>query len=114
METILGISFAWWWLVCVLPLPALVHWILPPSGQRAAAGLVTPFYRDLFAAQSQPSSSRRRRRWAILCIIWGCLVLAAMRPQAVADAVELPLSGRDLMLAVDLSMSMGEPDFVIG
>ena len=34
---------------------------------------------------------------------------AAARPQWIGDAVELPVSGRDLMLAIDLSGSMGQP-----
>ena len=36
-----------------------------------------------------------------------------MRPQWVGDVMSIPVSGRDLMLAVDLSGSMQEEDFVL-
>ena len=39
------------------------------------------------------------------------LVLAASRPQWLGEPIELPVSGRDLMLAVDLSGSMEVEDF---
>lgn len=54
----------------------------------------------------------RLRLWLAIPA-WLLLVLAAARPQWVGEAVQLPLSGRDLMLAVDLSGSMKERDFVI-
>ena len=50
--------------------------------------------------------------WRIVCwLIWCLVVVAAMRPQWLGTAVPLQLSGRDIMLAVDLSGSMGEMDF---
>ena len=44
-------------------------------------------------------------------VIWSLLVVAAMRPQWVGAPVETQVQGRDLLLAVDLSRSMGERDF---
>jgi Ca-activated chloride channel family protein len=43
---------------------------------------------------------------------WLLLVLALARPQVVADARQMPTTGRDLMLVVDISPSMDEPDMV--
>jgi len=42
------------------------------------------------------------------------LVLASSRPQWLGDPIEQAISGRDLMLAVDVSGSMQEEDFIIG
>jgi Ca-activated chloride channel family protein len=39
------------------------------------------------------------------------LVLAAARPQWLGEPVQLPIAGRDLMLAVDVSGSMGQEDY---
>ena len=39
------------------------------------------------------------------------MLLAAARPQHIGDPLALPVSGRDLLLAVDLSGSMEEQDF---
>ena len=47
-------------------------------------------------------------------IIWVFLVGAASRPQWVGEAIELPVSGRSVMLAVDLSGSMEETDLELG
>jgi len=39
-------------------------------------------------------------------LAWLCLVIASARPQWTGDTIELPVSGRDLMLAIDISKSM--------
>ena len=51
--------------------------------------------------------------WAA-ALVWALLVAAASRPQWLGEFTQLPVSGRDLMLAVDVSGSMKEKDFVIG
>ncbi len=47
-------------------------------------------------------------RWPLLLytLAWVCLVVAAARPQWTGEPIELPVSGRDLMLAIDISKSM--------
>jgi Ca-activated chloride channel family protein len=49
----------------------------------------------------------------LLLLAWLCLVLAIARPQHVGEQVQMPVSGRDLMLLVDISPSMDERDMVI-
>jgi Ca-activated chloride channel family protein len=46
-------------------------------------------------------------------VAWVMLLAAAARPVWVGDTVAMPVSGRDLMLAVDLSGSMQEQDFIL-
>jgi Ca-activated chloride channel family protein len=53
----------------------------------------------------------RRWRLAVLSIAWVLAVFAAARPQFVGEPVALPMTGRDLLLSVDLSGSMEEQDF---
>jgi Ca-activated chloride channel family protein len=43
---------------------------------------------------------------------WVLLVTAAARPEWIGDPVDIAVSGRDLMMAVDLSGSMDTQDFV--
>ena len=45
---------------------------------------------------------------------WALLVLAAARHQWLGEPVSLPVSGRDLMLAVDVSGSMQQEDYRLG
>ena len=46
-------------------------------------------------------------------LAWLLLVFAACRPQWIHDPVEVPVSGRDLLLAVDLSGSMKTRDLFL-
>lgn len=100
------------WALVALPLPLLAWWLLPPAPVSAAA-LRLPFYRALLGSDRAASGGRR---WVLLLAVlaWGLLVLAAARPQGLGAPLPLPLAGRDLMLAVDLSGSMREEDMAIG
>ncbi|KZZ59953.1 hypothetical protein A3762_15950 [Oleiphilus sp. HI0125] len=59
--------------------------------------------------QSQTGKLHKRKK-SILILLWLLLVIALSRPQLLGPAVELPLEGRDLMLAIDISPSMKEED----
>lgn len=109
------ISFEWPWLFLVLPLPLLVRFLLPRADEVKEAALRVPGL-DPFALESASKPARlalwRGRAW-IGALAWLLLVAAAARPVWVGDPIDLPVGGRDLMLAVDLSGSMQTPDFVI-
>ncbi len=112
----LMIEWLWPWVFLLLPLPILARLLLP-SRQLAAAALhvpeVAPFTQPRYAA-----SQRRALRppWAciLLALAWSLFVTAAARPQWIGAPVSLPASGRDLMLAVDISGSMGTEDMELG
>jgi Ca-activated chloride channel family protein len=105
------IHLAWPWLLLCLPLPWLVrrYWhAAPPSGSSA---LFAPFALGLPAgATGQPASARTGWRIWLAVLAWLCLLLAAARPQWLGDPVQLPQSGRNLMLAIDVSGSMATRD----
>lgn len=106
------IQFEWLWVFLVLPSPLIVHLLMPPvSGERDAA-LKTPFMED-FDGVSGARSERFNSWWALAMAVmaWLFLVTAAARPQWIGEPLELPASGRDLMMAVDLSGSMKAVDF---
>ena len=109
------LEFHWPWLFLALPMPLLVRWLLPPAGQQQAA-LRVPFLEDFEHLGAGRGAHARGSRWqlALATLAWLLLVTAAARPQWQGEPVPLPLEGRDLMLAVDLSGSMAERDFVIG
>ncbi len=107
------LEFSWPWVFALLPLPLLVYGFMRQAPRQDAA-LYVPFYRQL--RQLHTESSRRYRRPLTLllcCLIWILLVTAASRPQWVGEPVQLPTTGRDMMLALDLSGSMEARDMFI-
>lgn len=108
-------DLAWPWALLALPLPWLAMRWLPAGPQRVQAALRVP-YADVFAAMRADTaapSGKRLPRWLPL-FGWLLLCIAAARPQQLGDAVQPPQSGRDLLLAVDLSGSMGQQDMRLG
>ncbi len=102
------------WLLLMLPLPLLIRLLLPPARPVETAGLFIPFADDYRVHDGDGAisahASRRYLLW-LAWLVWSLLLLAAARPQWLGEPIELPVSGRDLMLAVDLSGSMQIEDF---
>ena len=104
----------WWWMFLLLPLPWLVRLVLKPAQQQAGRALKVPFLEDF--QQGKQAFSRSWHSWLALllgALAWLMLLTAAARPVWIGDTVSLPMQGRDLMMAVDLSGSMQEQDFIL-
>jgi len=110
----MNIELAWPWLLAALPLPLLVAWLMPPAPRATGARLRLPFYNALGAGITQGDARTNKGRLLLAAIAWILLVLACTRPQFVGEPIALPVQGRDLMLAVDISGSMEAEDMVIG
>jgi Ca-activated chloride channel family protein len=110
----MGLEFAWPWLFAALPLPLLAAWLLPRAREMQDAALRVPFFASISRVASGDRSAPSRGRLLLAALAWVLLVLAAARPQFVGEPVHLPVSGRDLMLAVDISGSMGTEDMQLG
>ena len=108
-------SLAWPWVLLVLPLPILMRRWLAEANDLQEAGLRVPSFTgfNMLQDRSQAEVLLNWRFW-LAAIAWILLVVAAARPEHVGDELEVPVSGRNLMLAVDLSGSMDQKDFVLG
>ncbi len=106
-------GFAWPWMWLALPLPLFAAWVLPSRPSNSAA-LRVPFGSRLDAIATTSGRARSLRFAALAWLAWLLLCAAAARPQQLGEAVLPPQVGRDLMLAVDLSGSMSEPDMELG
>ncbi len=108
-------SLAWPWVLAVLPLPFLVRRFVAEAGAVQEAGLRVPGFGGFSMLQDRAAAEQllNWRFWAA-ALAWVLLVVAAARPEYVGDEVDVPVSGRNLMLAVDLSGSMDQQDFVLG
>lgn len=107
------IHFAWPLSILLLPLPWLIRKVMPPINPSEQAALIVPFLEDFTATTSNPTGSSRTWPLIFASIAWCLLVIATTRPQWLGEPIEQGVSGRDLMLAVDLSGSMEEQDFII-
>jgi Ca-activated chloride channel family protein len=106
------LMLVWWWILALLPLPWLARRVLPAEPLDGSAALKVPTaspFAEL--VDTGFSAARPTTRMLLLWIVWTLAVIAAARPQFVGDPVALPISGRDLLIAVDLSGSMEEQDF---
>jgi Ca-activated chloride channel family protein len=102
-------------MLLALPLPLLVRYLMPPVIGTQDAGLKVPSFKsfDVLKDRSEVEQLLNWRFWLSI-IAWMLLVLAAARPERIGDELDVPVSGRNLMLAVDLSGSMDAKDFEIG
>lgn len=112
-------SFAWPWMIVLLALPFLVHFLGPDAkkGKASTAPEVSFPYIDRlkasFPAQRQGKKNGRAYT-VVLSLVWLCLTFALMGPQLVDQFIPLQNTGYDLMLAVDLSGSMSALDYAKG
>lgn len=106
----IGWDFALPAALAMLPTPILVA-LARPSRQRPPNGLHIPAsLRDGFPLRWS-AGSRAARGLALAWLAWTCVVVALAGPRIVAATPALPASGRDIMLALDLSGSMTKTDF---
>ena len=108
------LSFVWPWFYLILPLPFLYRKL------RRTANSESPYLEStilLSIAETQnrlvSSTSQRRLLILLLIIAWLSLVTAIARPVNIGDPVALPTTGRDILLAVDISGSMEREDMII-
>jgi Ca-activated chloride channel family protein len=107
------LSLAYPWLLLLALLPLLARFSRQVHQPVAAPAL--PMAHWLYDLPGVSRSGRSTSRWrkVILTTAWLLLVVALARPQHVGEPVDLPVTGRDLLLAVDISPSMEEQDMII-
>lgn len=99
------ITFAWPWLLLLLPLPLLMYWLPKKEENRASAALIVPQLIDS-PSSNVVASTNKKAPLIVLSFCWLLVVLALSQPQWLGDAVDIPTEGREMMIAVDLSGSM--------
>jgi len=108
-------EFAMPWAFIALPLPLLI-WLFVPRASQEDAALRVPFYtrvEGLLQQQGLAKTSSPTIQLIMLSLIWVLLVSSAAKPLWTGEPINLPTSGRDLLVAVDLSGSMEREDMVV-
>lgn len=104
-------EFAWPWVFALLPLPWLMRFVLPiaDSGEAALKVSFLNELEELSGRRAKANLPAWRQRLPLL-LIWLLLLIAAARPQWLGEPLPIAASGRDLLVAVDVSGSMDYPD----
>lgn len=93
----------------LLPLPLLAR--LLPARRPAGQAMMLP---GAVAAAAVPAPAPRR--WQVLVLAagtWLCLCLALAQPQRIVMVPDRSASGRNIVIALDMSGSMATPDFAL-
>lgn len=107
-----GFNLAWAWLLLLLPLPWLLRRWLSAVSRSGMRALRVPWFGEV--VESSGGWMRQPLLAAVAGLVWVLLLLAAARPQWVGEIETLPVTGRDLLLAVDISGSMDTQDMLLG
>ncbi len=106
----------WLWPLAFLlvPAPILVRWLIKANKKKQPALTVPSLegFSELSTIESF-STTLSTVKIIILWLAWILLIAAVARPQWVGEMVSLPTTGRDLMLAIDISGSMATEDMQV-
>ena len=112
--------FAYPYAFLLLLLPFLVYKLLPRVKGLQGDALKVPFLDDLerisiasggIWAPKATTGNGISKPFLWMYLIWALLCVAAARPQIVGEPLRLQNNSRDIMLVLDISTSMLEPDF---
>ena len=108
------LEWLWPWVFVAAPLPLLIYQLSRGESPQPAA-LQAPFaarWKNLGTGNTRARGGRSH--WWLLWLTWMLLITATARPQWIGEPIELPNTGRDLMLGLDLSGSMQIEDMQVG
>ena len=101
------------WALLALPLPLLAARLIPAEPEGGSGALRVPGTLVGGARSGADLAARGRRRALLTWTLWIALVAALSGPRLVMPAAALPASGREIMIAMDLSGSMERRDFTL-
>lgn len=115
-------NFAYPYAVFLLILPVLIRYLTPAIKGLHGDALRVPFIRDLQKISVKSggiwgtiaSNKTSSGRLFLLYLIYGLLVIAVARPQWIGEPIRTRSQARDILLVMDISNSMLQPDFAIG
>lgn len=105
------------WMLLLLALPLFM--LLLPAYKESRDSVKVPFFDKLVSLSEQRPQTgamilqRDMAQRILVTFMWAALVLAGAKPQWIGPPIEQQKSGRDLMIAVDLSGSMEARDFIL-
>lgn len=107
------LSLAYPWMLILALVPLVFRQRKGQSAAVEAPVLPTGHWLSDLPGVTHSGSATPRWHKALLLVCWLLIVLALARPQHVGETVQVPVSGRDMLLVVDISPSMDERDMVL-
>ena len=111
-------EFLWPWLLALLPLPWLIRLLISPFKQQQspllAPQIVQRVAKPLANVQFIDPNTHRRKIPFLFVLLWLLVIFAAMRPIWYLSPTPFTTSGKNMILAVDLSGSMKKNDMYLG
>ena len=106
------ITYPWELLVVVLPF--ILRYILPKTQENIVTGLKVPFFENIAKTFGNTKSNSVNISYLkyLASLIWILIVISGSGIQWLGKPLPVQQSGRDLLLAIDLSGSMQTPDMV--
>lgn len=111
------LALAYPWALAFLPLPYLIWRFAPPHREQVNA-IRIPFFRQITSAVGVEGRAgaavlkRSRFQIVIAILVWALVVLALAKPERLGEPIFSETAARDIILALDISGSMDERDFV--
>ena len=107
------INVEYLWAFALIILPLIVYWIIPRARTDKQLALKTPFFKQIKSQLPIVVASNFKRAnyfKYLLAVIWALLIISGSGLQWMGKPINLSQSGRDLMMAIDLSGSMAIED----
>ena len=109
------LSLIWPWVLCLFPIPIAYRLLRHPK-QTTMLALRAPALAAIVGTRDieQHSNWKKLMLLTLLYTCWISTLSALARPVWVGEPVSLPTTGRDILLAVDISGSMEREDMQLG
>ncbi|MEM7057584.1 MAG: VWA domain-containing protein [Pseudomonadota bacterium] len=106
-------GFADPWVLVLLMVPLLINRIQGGHSSDGPTIMVPDSVGRVLRGSSRTAGLHAARHWALPILLWISLVTALAGPRNLLINPALPVTGRDLILALDLSGSMVREDFLL-
>lgn len=104
-------EFALPWALIVIPLPFFIWFLLPRASLQLSVALKVPFFNDMMSLVDNGKRAINKQGYFLpLFISWCFLVFALAGPRWIGPPRQLAHEGYNIMLALDISPSMGIND----
>jgi Ca-activated chloride channel family protein len=117
IETIKTMDYVWPWMLAFLPVPWIIHRLVKPVHKQHTPLLAPQIFvriEQQLPEENLVETDQPTGRIPLLALLmWVSLIVAATRPVHYLESTPFQVSGKEIILAVDLSGSMQKEDMYL-